>query len=104
MTAFILRFAKERVSPDREADFRRDHRRTNGDRYPAGHSFHQHRTLPEVSKSGPSGYVLRGRAAAMPVRPRASSAFANARDVLVFIFAIAVALGGLTAVIITPPI
>ena len=102
MAAFILRFAKDRVSPDRDADFRRDHRRTNGDRYPAGHSFHQHRTLPEVSKS--SGYVLAGRAAAIPVRPRASSAFANARDVLVFIFAIAVALGGLTAVIITPPI
>jgi len=100
MAAFIPRFAKDRIWPDRAADLRRDHWRNNGDRAPTGHGFHQHRHDPEVTKYA----APRRRAAEAPVHRRLAKAFAIARYLAVFVFAAGIALAGLIAAIITPPI
>lgn len=104
MAAFIQRFAKDRLWPDRATGFRRDHWRSNGDRLPNGHGFHPHRHDAEITKHGAPDLVLRRRASAAPVRRPRAQAFVIARDLAVFAFAIAIALAGLVAAIITPPI
>jgi len=104
MAALIPRFAKNRIVTDRSADLRRDHWRTNGDRHPTGHGFHQHRQGPEITKHGVPGVVLRQPAAAASVHRPLATGFAIARDLMVFVFAIAIALAGLVAAVITPPI
>ena len=104
MAAFIQRFAKDRTGPDRGPDVRRDQWRNKGDRHPTGHGFHQHRHDPEATKYGTPDHVLRRRAAEAPVHRRLAKALTIARDLMVFVFAIAIALAGLFAAIIMPPI
>lgn len=95
---------RDQIWPDRAADFRRDPSRGNGDRHQIGHGFHPHRQRPEVSKRGLSGLVSGQRDATARLHPWPSAGLAVARDVVVFMLAIALALAGLITVIITPPI
>jgi hypothetical protein len=95
---------RDQIWPDRAANFRRDHSRGNGDRHQIGHSFHPHRQRPEVGKQGPTSVVTGPLAAAARLHPWPSPGIAIARDVVVVMFAIALALAGLITVIITPPI
>lgn len=104
MAAFIPRFAKDRSLSDRGADVRRDQGRSHGDRYPTGHGFHQHRPRPEIAKHAAPAVVFRRPAAAAQVHRPLANAIAIVRDLVVFTFAVAIALAGLIAAIITPPI
>ena len=103
MAALIPQFAKDRIWPDRGADFRRDWR-SNGDRHPTGHGFHQHRQRTEVTKYGAPAVVSRRRTAAAPAHRRVVKTFAVALELVVFTCAIGIALAGLFEAIITPPI
>jgi hypothetical protein len=104
MAAFIQEFAKDRAAPDRAPDCRRDHWRSNDDRHPTGHGFHPHRQIPEITKHGAAGVVLRRPAVAAPVHRWVAEGFATALGFVGFGLATAIALMGLVAAIITPPI
>ncbi|MDE2477131.1 MAG: hypothetical protein KGO48_18900 [Alphaproteobacteria bacterium] len=95
---------RDQVWPDRAADSRRDHSRGNGDRHQTGHSFRPYRQLPKSTELGPKGLAVGGGAAAAPLHRWPVPSLAMLRDVVVFGFAIGLALAGLITVIITPPI
>ena len=104
MAAFIPRLAKTRTSPDRAADFRRDPWRSHGDRHPTTYGLQQYRPGVEIAKYGAPGVVVRRRAADTPVHRRMAKAFVVVLNLTVFVCAAGIALAGLIAAIITPPI
>lgn len=104
MAAFIPRLAETRTSPDRAADFRRDAWRSHGDRHPTTYGFHQYRPGLEIAKYGAPGLVVPQRAAGTPVHRRMAKVFAVVLNLTVFVCAAGIALAGLIAAIITPPI
>lgn len=112
MAAFISRLVRDRSTSehqqrwqDRGADFGRDHRRGDGDRYQFDHSFRQHRQRPDATKHSPLRFFFRRPGSAtLPLQSRPAAGFAIAPDLVAFVLLATLAVAGLVAAVITPPI